>query len=126
MTMGRETLTRKAARLVTLSVLLAFALTPIAWLVLTSFKTRLQIFTSPPVVIFTPTFDSWSKLLQPGPLRNALFNSFVVSVASVVFCLLIGGAAAYAFSRFRFRGSSTFLFSILAARLLPPVNSVVV
>jgi multiple sugar transport system permease protein len=126
MTVGGETLARKSVRLLTLTMLLAFALTPIAWLVLTSFKTRVQIFTSPPVVVFTPTFDSWLKLAQPSPLRNALFNSFVTSIASVIVTLLIGGAAAYAFSRFRFRGSSTLLFGILAARLLPPINSVVV
>jgi len=109
-----------------MSALLAFALVPIAWLVLTSFKTRLQIFASPPLIVFTPSLDSWAKLLQPGPLRQALFNSFLVSAATTVTTLVIGGLAAYGFSRFRFRGAAALLFGILAARLLPSINSVVV
>ena len=117
---------RDLVRGVTMSALLAFALVPIAWLVLTSFKTRLQIFASPPLIVFTPSLDSWAKLLQPGPLRQALFNSFLVSAATTVTTLVIGGLAAYGFSCFRFRGAAALLFGILAARLLPPINSVVV
>lgn len=123
---GTEGVVRRSVRMLTLLLLLAFALIPIGWLILTSFKTRLQIFASPPVVVFTPSFDSWAKLLQPSPLRSALFNSFLTSLASVAATLVIGSMAAYAFSRFRFRGASAVLFGILAARLLPPINSVVV
>lgn len=117
---------RSVVRAVTLAVLLAFALVPIAWLILTSFKTRLQVFESPPPIIFTPTFSSWEKLLEAGPLREALFNSVAVSVLTTLVTLAVGGFAAYGFSRFKFRGAGTLLFIILAARLLPPINSVVV
>lgn len=117
---------RSAVRVATMLVLLLFALVPIAWLVLTSFKTRLQIFESPPLIFFTPSFDSWEKLFLPGPLRQALFNSIAVSTVTTFLTLLIGGLAAFGFSRFRFRGSASLLFAILAARLLPPINSVVV
>jgi multiple sugar transport system permease protein len=109
-----------------MSVLLIFALVPIGWLVLTSFKTRLQIFESPPLIFFTPSLDSWERLFLPGPLRQALFNSIAVSTVTTFLTLLIGGLAAFGFSRFRFRGSGSLLFAILAARLLPPINSVVV
>jgi multiple sugar transport system permease protein len=117
---------RNIVRGVTLSALLLFALLPIGWLVLTSFKTRLQIFASPPMILFTPSFESWLKLLQPGPLRRALLNSTLTAGYTTVVTLVLGGLAAYAFSRFRFKGWSVLLFGIFAARLLPPINSVVV
>jgi multiple sugar transport system permease protein len=117
---------RSVVRVATMSVLLIFALVPIGWLVLTSFKTRLQIFESPPLIFFTPSLDSWERLFLPGPLRQALFNSIAVSTVTTFLTLLIGGLAAFGFSRFRFRGSGSLLFAILAARLLPPINSVVV
>jgi multiple sugar transport system permease protein len=116
----------RVMRLATSAALLTFALVPIAWLVLTSFKTRLQIFSSPPLLFFTPSFDSWTRLLQNGPMRGALVNSVVVAVASTIVTLGIAGLAAYAFSRFRFRGAAALLFAVLAVRLLPPINSVVV
>jgi multiple sugar transport system permease protein len=124
--MNNETLLRRAARGMTLAFLLGFALVPIGWLILTSFKTRVQVFTSPPLVFFSPTLDSWAKLLEPNPLRQALINSLLISIGSVAATLVIAGLAAYAFSRFQFRGAAALLFGVLAVRLLPPINSVVV
>jgi ABC-type glycerol-3-phosphate transport system permease component len=108
------------------TVLLAFALIPILWLVLTSLKTRLQIFASPPLIVFTPSFESWAKLLGPGPMREALLNSLATASYTTAVTLLVSSLAAYAFSRMQFRGRGILLFSILATRLLPPMNSVVV
>jgi multiple sugar transport system permease protein len=117
---------RDFARLASLLALLLFSLLPIAWLVMTSFKTRLQIFASPPEIFFAPSFDAWVRLFQPGPLARALVNSVLTASYTTVITVVLASLAAYAFSRFRFRGGATMLFVILAARLLPPINSVVV
>lgn len=117
---------RGVARALTLGMLLAFALVPIAWLILTSVKTRLQIFASPPLLVFTPTFDSWLRLLRPGPVQAALANSALTASYTTIVTLVSSSLAAYAFSRMRFRGRGVLLFGILATRLLPPINSVVV
>ena len=123
---GRAFTLRDFVRVASLMTLLSFSLLPILWLVMTSFKTRLQIFASPPEVLFYPNFDAWLRLLQPGPLRQALLNSIMTATYTTIITIVIGCLAAYAFSRFKFRGGATLLFGILAARLLPPINSVVV
>lgn len=117
---------RAAVRGFTLTALLVFAVVPIAWLVMTSFKTRLQIFESPPLLWFSPSFESWLKLLRPGPVQAALLNSTLTAMYTTAVTLVAGTLAAYAFSRLRFRGRVFLLFAILATRLLPPINSVVV
>ena len=123
---GRAFTLRDFVRVASLMTLLLFSLMPILWLVMTSFKTRLQIFASPPAVLFYPNVDAWLRLLQPGPLRQALLNSIMTATFTTIITIVISSLAGYAFSRFKFRGGATLLFGILAARLLPPINSVVV
>jgi multiple sugar transport system permease protein len=81
---------------------------PLYWLVITSFKQPIQVDTGPkyiPFVDFQPTLDPWRYIF--GPLRNdtlrPYMNSVVVTALSSMFSLLIGSAAAFALSRFRYR-----------------------
>lgn len=124
--MTGQTVVRQSVRTLTLVLLLAFCLLPILWLILTSFKTRLQIFASPPVVFFTPSFESWAKMIRPGPIRAALLNSLATASYTTAVTMVAASLGAYAFSRMRFRGRAFLLFALLATRLLPPINSVVV
>jgi multiple sugar transport system permease protein len=81
---------------------------PLYWLVVTSFKQPIQVDAGPkyiPFVDFQPTLDPWRYIF--GPLRNdtlrPYMNSVVVTALSSIFSLLIGSAAAFALSRFRYR-----------------------
>jgi multiple sugar transport system permease protein len=81
---------------------------PLYWLVVTSFKQPIDVDTGPkyiPFVDFQPTLDPWRYIF--GPLRNdtlrPYMNSVVVTALSSMFSLLIGSAAAFALSRFRYR-----------------------
>jgi multiple sugar transport system permease protein len=81
---------------------------PLYWLVVTSFKQPIQVDAGPkyiPFVDFQPTLDPWRYIF--GPLRNdtlrPYMNSVVVTALSSMFSLLIGSAAAFALSRFRYR-----------------------
>ncbi len=108
-------------------VLLGFSLFPIAWIMLTSIKTELDIFSIPPNVFVRPDFTSYTKFLGLGS-QSALpfiWNSIFIAVVTTVLTLLISSLAAYAFSRYRFRWSGHLLVLMLATRLLPPVTAVV-
>lgn len=82
---------------------------PIYWLVVTSFKTPIQVDTGPvylPFVDFQPNLDSWQYILF-GDLQNdtirPYINTLVVSLTSSVLVLILGSAAAYALVRFEYR-----------------------
>lgn len=114
-----------AGRALTLLVLCAIAIVPIAWIILTAFKTRLQIFTPTPLLFFTPTLDAFRKLLSDQTVLRSLSNSLVIAILSALITLILSSLAAYAFSRFRFKGRSAFMIGILATRLMPPITVVI-
>ena len=85
--------------------LLALAyLSPMIWMVLSSFKNRVDIFSSTPQLTFSPTFSNYIEAFQVKG-----------------FALLVGVPAAYSLSRHRGRFQGTYLLLLLAARLLPAI-----
>lgn len=94
---------------------------PILWMVLVSLKTQNAALSFPPQYLFTPIFDAYGAVLQKSGFLLGLGNSLLVSVITLAGCLAVGLCAAYALSRFRFRGSQTILFGMLMTRIFPPV-----
>ncbi len=91
------------------------------WLILTSFKTRADIFSGDPFQIFAPTLDNYRvAFLQKGFLRN-LGNSAVIAAAATTIAMAVGVPAGYALARSTSKTSIVVLFTLLAARLLPAV-----
>jgi multiple sugar transport system permease protein len=94
-------------------------LTPYLWIVLTSFKTRVDAFAIPPKVVFSPTLSNYRLAFVDGEFTQNLINSLIVACASTAIALVAGVPAAYSLTRFRLRGNTAFLFFLLAARLFP-------
>lgn len=120
----RATGRRRAAGLLNLGALLlatAFFLFPIAWALLTSLKQHRQVFSDPPLFVFTPTLENYAFVLSQSPYLHYLRNSLVVSLASAFISTFVGALAAYAFSRFRVPGERHLLTWILSLRMLPPM-----
>lgn len=95
---------------------------PMAWMVLSSFKSNADIFSSP---LALPTgFDvaRWAEAWRVGNLGQYALNSAIVTSSSVLAILLIGSGAAFAFSRYQFRGRRL-LMGMLAVGLLLPLQS---
>ena len=102
---------------------LAAALTtfPIFWMVLISLKTQRDALSMPPQFVFTPTVEAYTAVWQKAGFARALGNSLLASGINLAVCLVAGLMAAYAISRFRFRGADTILFGMLLTRIFPPV-----
>lgn len=94
-------------------------LAPVLWGLSTSFKKPRDIVVFPPELIpAEPTIDNYTLLFREG-IALPIFNSVIVSAATVVFCLLVGLVGAYALSRYRFRGRGAVLFIIIAVMSIP-------
>ena len=100
-------------------VLFLAYLSPVIWLVMSSFKTRVDIFTTTPTVFFKPTLDNYSVAFQDKGFGDNLQNSAIVAVVSTLVALLVGIPAAYRLSRHASRFQGAFLLALLSARLLP-------
>lgn len=99
-----------------------FAGFPVLWMLLNSFKPNSEIFAWPPVWISENfTLDAYKKLLANEQTIRFFINSYVISAIVVVFTLVIGILAAYAFSRFDFRGKKLINTIVISVQAIPPV-----
>lgn len=113
------------------SLLLAFVILitlvfflPLLWVVMSSFKTRLDLFAIPPKWVFIPTIENYTGILN-SDFKQQLLNSFIIAIVSTVFSVTLGSLAAYGFSRYPLRNSNFVLFWILSLRMLPVIAVVV-
>jgi ABC-type glycerol-3-phosphate transport system permease component len=104
-----------------LLAIMALFLFPLFWVIGLSLKTRLQVFATPPLFVWWPTFENYLSVLGQADFVQAFVNSLVVSSGAVLLSICVGVPAAYAFARFPFRGGSFLFFSLLIMRMLPPI-----
>jgi multiple sugar transport system permease protein len=97
-----------------------FIFLPVVWLTLTAFKYARDAYSTR--LLFTPTLENFQAIFAPpnsfGPLT---INSALVSAATVAIAIPIAAMAAYAFSRFQFRGKNALLVAVLSVQFIPPV-----
>lgn len=107
-----------------------YNLGPILWLMISSLKSRADLFTMPPTLVFTPDFSGYQSVFGVGAARgnassigvfNSLVTSVLVSSVGTAVAVGLGTLAGYVCSRFEFRGKSDFMFFVLSTRMLPPV-----
>jgi len=106
---------------VVLTVLVLAFLFPLVWVLGLSLKTRAQVFASPPLYLWWPTFQNYADVLTRSDFVRAFINTLIVSTSAVALSLGVGAPAAYAFARFPFKGRSILFFSLLVMRMLPPI-----
>ena len=106
-------------------VILIVALTPYLWILLTSFKTRIDALSDTPVWLFTPTFDHYPTVFLDKGYLPLLWNSVVVASATTALSLAVGVPAAYVFARHSFPAKEDLFFVFLTTRMAPPISVVV-
>ncbi len=109
---------------VVLAIILVVVLAPFAFLVISSFKTNIEILKSPPTLnIFNwgVIQKNYDQVLNQRSFLFYIRNSCVVVLASTLLALVTGTPAAYGFSRWRFRASNDLAYWILSNRFMPVV-----
>ncbi len=99
-----------------------FAGFPILWMVCASFKSNSAIFSWPPK-FFDKTFslDAYKAVITDSTKVRFFVNSYIVAGCVVLITLFIGILAAYAFSRFEFRGKELINSLIVSVQAIPPI-----
>jgi multiple sugar transport system permease protein len=114
---------------------------PLYWLLVTSLKLPIDVNTGPfylPQIDFTPSLHAWDYVLVGDLSRDTIrpyINTIIVATTSAVIVLLLGTAAAYALTRFRYRPrlalilvplGCLFLFVLAISLGVPPLIAGVV
>lgn len=95
---------------------------PVAWMVLTSFKTEIAAIHSPPLLIFHPTLINYVNVLSLGNYTNSVLNSVIISAGSTLLGLAIGVPAAYAMTFFPTPRTKGVLLWMLSTKMMPAVG----
>jgi len=106
--------------------LIIFSIFPILWVISASFNPTGSLATQT-LIPKNPGLDNYRTLLTSGefPFWTWFGNSLKIALITDVLSLSITTIAAYAFSRFRFRGRQTMLKAILLIQVFPALLALV-
>ena len=102
-----------------LVVIIVPILFPFVWMLMSSFKTQVDIISWPPKFIFKPVMQNYERVFVEQNFLSYMKNSVIVSVSSVLLSLVLGLPAAYSIARYKQQKLSMF---ILVARLMPGIS----
>lgn len=104
-------------------------LLPVFYGVMTSFKSEMEV--KDMNFHFIPenwTLDNYKYVLgNTGntPVLKWFFNSFVISIASMVGVVLITSLAAYGYTRFHWKGRNAVFYTVLALSFFPQIVNII-
>jgi multiple sugar transport system permease protein len=111
----------RALRVLGLAFFVFFTAFPLYTIVITSLKPLRDVQAVwrwvPSQVTLRPYLEMWETV----PLARYFLNSLIVSTCSTVIAVLLAILAAYAISRYRFRGRRPFRFLILSTEMFPGI-----
>jgi ABC-type glycerol-3-phosphate transport system permease component len=104
---------------------LIFAFFPLLWMLSSAVKPIEDLFVIPPQWIpLHPTLSTLNSVIFGDFERPSLFptyfkNSLIVTLGTTILALSVSTLAGYALSRYRFRGGTGVMMSILSVQMFP-------
>ncbi len=121
-TFGQRSARRRPriALYITVGVVMTVMCAPLAWMVLSSLKTRAEIYTVP--IAWLPGSPRWSNYREAWsavPFERFFLNSVVTSLAGTALKMVNGVLTAYALVFMQVRGRRLLFFFVVAALMVP-------
>ncbi|RQG86671.1 carbohydrate ABC transporter permease [Natrarchaeobius halalkaliphilus] len=122
-----------------LGTLLLFALFPIYWMVISSFRTRTEITAADPqllpfelaeipAIVQDPVllaeilhYENYVTMWGRFPVLDYFINSLIIASTTTVFALIVGCLGGYAFSKYRFPGKGAVGGALLGTQMIPGI-----
>ncbi len=122
MSRGKRSLPATVFFYLGLAAMLGFLLFPFYWTFVTSVKPESELY-GETVTYWPKTFsmDSYRKLFTDFNFLKPMANSFLVATMTTVISLTVSVLAAYAFSRYRFKGRKLLMTMFLTNNMFPTV-----
>lgn len=107
--------------LIFLGISSLIALIPIYVMVINSFKTGSELSQNSWGFPLSPTLNNYIDLVtyNSGIIIRTFFNSVFVSITYTAITLVIASLAAFAFSKYRFKGQKTIFVILIATMMIP-------
>jgi N,N'-diacetylchitobiose transport system permease protein len=106
--------------------LLVVAVFPVFWMVSTAFKPDDEIHSLTPTWLSTdPTLQHFRDAMDRPYFWDAVKNSFIIVLTTVVLSMVLAFLAAVALAKFRFTGRKVFIVLMIGILMLPAVGLVI-
>lgn len=102
-----------------LAIYAVFALFPLLWMLILSFKSDAEMFTT--TFVFHPTLSNYTEVLMNSDYFSYMIDSLIVSGGAVIVSVLAGVPAAYALARYDFKKKEDIAFQILSFKFAPEI-----
>lgn len=102
-----------------LAIYAIFALFPLIWMLILSFKSDTEMFTT--TFVFHPTLSNYTEVLMKSDYFRYMLDSLIVSGGAVLISVLAGVPAAYALARYDFKKKEDIAFQILSFKFAPEI-----
>ena len=102
-------------------IIVAYALTPVAWIASLSLKTG-DTLTDGRFLPRSISFENYRSIFESGEFVRPLRNSIGIALIATFFAVLLATLAAYAIARLRFPGKKLILTGALAIAMFPPIS----
>ena len=125
----RMSVPKKIINYIVLIIIALVFMFPLIWMVVSSFKNDVQIFTDiSSMKAFVPTFMedifiNYKQVVQKLPLLQAMLHSFGYISVIILISLIVNSMAGYAFARLKFP-KKNLIFSIILAVMIIPAQTV--
>lgn len=96
-----------------------FALFPLLWMMLLTFKSDAEMYTT--TFVFTPTLENYKAVLLQSDYLAYMRDSLIISAGAVIISVLAGVPAAYALARYNFKKKEDIAFQILSFKFAPEI-----
>lgn len=104
---------------ISLIIFLVFFI-PFYWMVITAIKSLSETLTFPPSFwVDKIQVENFTKALSTGPFLQYTKNSFIVTFATLILQFITIIPAAYAFARYKFKGSKLMFGLIMVTMMIP-------
>lgn len=120
MTKKRLKIVGEVLRNVLLLIYATFALFPLIWMIIITFKSDAEMYNT--LFIFKPTLINYQEvLINSQDYVKAFIDNIIVSGGAVIISVIVGVPAAYALARFNFKGKEDLAFTILSFKFAPEI-----
>jgi ABC-type glycerol-3-phosphate transport system permease component len=92
---------------------------PLLWVLISSFKTTKQIFSSPFTLPTNWNFNNYVSAWTTAGIGTYFFNTVFVVAVALVIVMILGAMCAYVLARFEFKGSQVIYYIMLAGLAFP-------
>ena len=115
----------KTCKIIFLVFFAIVVITPLVWVVITSFKTKKEMYVFP--IRYLPDnfyLENYENIIRVGNFGQYFRNSVFLALAAPFLTIIFSTMAAYVLTKVRFRGSKLVMLFFLMTQMLPTAGAI--